>query len=173
MPAPSNIPRSRLKELPTHTFPLASRAQRELADQIDLGLCVLVAVGLGCLGLIVPSEFMVWVIVGGVLTALFTYWLTRAVMESSPLQAGPGMLILGIRVQNRDGSRLSFRRASSRFWLGCLFRFRIFMLWYLQSGPDPEDAILGCIIVKHRGVATHQGQTASHRPDGDQRPPSA
>ena len=47
-------------------------------------------------------------------------WLYFAAMESSPRQATLGKLALGIRVVGRDGARISFARASARFFAAAL-----------------------------------------------------
>jgi uncharacterized RDD family membrane protein YckC len=48
-------------------------------------------------------------------------WLYYSIMESSRYQATLGKLFLGLVVVGADGERVSFRRASARFWTVALF----------------------------------------------------
>ncbi|HWF44040.1 MAG TPA: RDD family protein [Candidatus Kapabacteria bacterium] len=45
-------------------------------------------------------------------------WLYSALMESSKLQATVGKLAVGLRVTDREGRRISFTRASARYFSG-------------------------------------------------------
>ncbi len=48
--------------------------------------------------------------------AFVVAWVYMAGMESSSFQASIGKLLLGIRVVGKDGGRISFARATGRFW---------------------------------------------------------
>ena len=57
---------------------------------------------------------------------LFSFiWLYFALLESSPWQATVGKKILGLKVVHLDGSRISFGRATARYFSKFLSRFPI------------------------------------------------
>jgi uncharacterized RDD family membrane protein YckC len=70
--------------------------------------------------------------VTGVAT-LIAVWLYHALMESSSLQATLGKMALGIVVTDLDGGRISFGRATARWWSQILSAL-IFGVGYLMAG---------------------------------------
>ena len=52
----------------------------------------------------------------GFIIGLIIPWLYWAVMESSPKQATLGKMALGIIVTDLEGNRISFGRATGRYW---------------------------------------------------------
>jgi uncharacterized RDD family membrane protein YckC len=60
-------------------------------------------------------------------------------MESSPLQATVGKLILDLKVTDLSGERISFRRATGRYFLKSFSAF-LFMLGYLLTFSDRKQA---------------------------------
>jgi uncharacterized RDD family membrane protein YckC len=79
-------------------------------------------------------------------------WLYYALMESSPWQGTLGKRALSIGVTDLNGHRLSFGRASGRFF-GKLLSGMTFALGYLMAGFTEKkqalhDIISGCLVVK-------------------------
>jgi uncharacterized RDD family membrane protein YckC len=79
-------------------------------------------------------------------------WVYYAVPESSIDQATPGKKLLGIIVTDLDGSRISFGRASGRYW-GKLVSGLILMIGYLMAGFTEKkqalhDIMANCLVVK-------------------------
>jgi len=73
--------------------------------------------------------------------ALFSYWLYSAVMESSPLEATVGKLMLRLRVTDADGHRISFIRATGRYW-GKIVSLGTFFIGFLMAvGNDRKQAL--------------------------------
>jgi uncharacterized RDD family membrane protein YckC/type II secretory pathway pseudopilin PulG len=78
-------------------------------------------------------------------------WLYYALMESSPKQATLGKMALGIRVVDLAGRRISFLRASARFF-GQILSSMIFCIGYMMAGftrrkQALHDMIAGCLVV--------------------------
>jgi uncharacterized RDD family membrane protein YckC len=79
-------------------------------------------------------------------------WSYYAGMESSPLRATLGKLALGIRVTAIDGSRLSYGRATGRFF-GRLVSGAILGIGYLMAGFTARkqalhDLMAGTLVVQ-------------------------
>ncbi|MHB9134308.1 MAG: RDD family protein [Armatimonadota bacterium] len=78
-------------------------------------------------------------------------WIYFAVLESSPLQGTPGKLALKLKVTDLDGSRLSFARASYRYF-GKIVSSILF-IGYIRAAFNPRkqalhDSIAGCLVVR-------------------------
>jgi len=96
------------------TTPIANYAnfwRRALATAIDIFLVVLLSLGISFL--FVPSEDPVFedVLQAGMLLGIL---LGAALFESSALQATPGKRLLGLKVTDERGQRISFFRAIGR-----------------------------------------------------------
>jgi uncharacterized RDD family membrane protein YckC len=87
--------------------------------------------------------------------SLFSFvitWLYFAVMESSSYQATIGKLILGMRVTDVDGQRISFARATGR-WFAKILSTLILWIGYLMIAFTPRkrglhDYIAGTLVYK-------------------------
>jgi uncharacterized RDD family membrane protein YckC len=84
-----------------------------------------------------------------VLTAGWLYW---ALLESSAWQATLGKKILGLRVTDLEGRRISFARASGRYF-GKLISQLLLLFGFLMAGFTKKkqalhDMIAGCLVVK-------------------------
>lgn len=82
--------------------------------------------------------------------ALVFGWLYRAGMESSSFQGTLGKLAVQIKVTDLDGSRISFERASGRYFAKFL-SFIAFGVGYLMVGFTPRkqglhDRIAGTLV---------------------------
>ena len=90
---------------------------------------------------------------GGFFIMLFILlpWLYYSIMESSAKQATLGKLAFGIRVVNYEGNRISFGRATGRYFAKMLSGL-IFSIGYIIAGFTPKkqalhDMIAGTLVV--------------------------
>jgi uncharacterized RDD family membrane protein YckC len=79
-------------------------------------------------------------------------WLYFASFESSAWQATPGKKMLGLVVTDIKGRRVTFARASGRFWGKLLSQF-IFFLGFVMAGFTERkqalhDMIARCLVVR-------------------------
>jgi uncharacterized RDD family membrane protein YckC len=84
--------------------------------------------------------------------ALFGLWLYYAILESSAWQGTVGKKVLGLRVTDLDGNRISFGRATGRFFAKLVSNFT-FMIGYIMAGFTAKkqalhDMIAGCLVTK-------------------------
>jgi uncharacterized RDD family membrane protein YckC len=73
------------------------------------------------------------------------FWLYYAIQESSARQATFGKRILGLRVVDNDGQRISFSRASARFF-GKVLSGLICSIGYIMAGFTAQKQALHDII---------------------------
>lgn len=79
-------------------------------------------------------------------------WLYEATMESSSKQATVGKMALGLKVTDEYGNRISFARASARYFSKILSRM-ILMLGYIMVGftqrkQGLHDMIAGTLVIR-------------------------
>jgi len=79
-------------------------------------------------------------------------WLYFSLCESSPLQATLGKLALDLRVTDQTGARVSFLRATGRFF-GKMLSAIILGLGFIMAGFTEKkqalhDMIAGCLVVR-------------------------
>ena len=79
-------------------------------------------------------------------------WIYYAVSESSPDRATPGKRVIGIIVTDLDGNRISFGRASGRYW-GKMLSGIILMIGFLMAGFTEKkqalhDILANCLVLK-------------------------
>ncbi len=79
-------------------------------------------------------------------------WLYYALMESSKLRGTLGKMALNIRVTDMDGDRISFARATGRYFGKILSSF-IFLIGYIMAGFTEKkqalhDMLAGCLVIK-------------------------
>lgn len=94
-------------------------------------------------------------------------WLYFAVMESSTKQATLGKMALGIKVRGLGGGRISFARASGRYF-GKIISGLTLGIGYLMAGFTARkqalhDMIASCLVVSREFTAEHARQQP---PDG-------
>jgi uncharacterized RDD family membrane protein YckC len=85
--------------------------------------------------------------------AILGLWLYFAIMESSAWQGTVGKKILGLRVTDLGGNRISFGRATGRFF-GKLLSNLTFAIGYIMAGFTAKkqalhDMIAGCLVTKN------------------------
>ena len=78
-------------------------------------------------------------------------WVYMAGMESSPFQATLGKLILGAKVVDTSGNRLSFPRASARFFCRLLaalpWGLGLLIVGLTNKKQGLHDMMAGCLVV--------------------------
>jgi uncharacterized RDD family membrane protein YckC len=86
------------------------------------------------------------------LLVVMAAWLYWALLESSALQATPGKRMLGLIVTDLQGRRISFARASGRFFGKTISGF-LLMAGYIMAGFTEKkqalhDMLAGCLVLK-------------------------
>ena len=86
------------------------------------------------------------------LLVVMAAWLYWALLESSALQATPGKRMLGLIVTDLQGRRISFARASGRFFGKAISGF-LLMAGYIMAGFTEKkqalhDLIASCLVLK-------------------------
>lgn len=131
-----------------------------IIDQIILSIVTVIIVFLlgfvmglffAAIGMDTPTIQTVAAVLGyffGVILA----WIYYAVSESSPDQATPGKKLIGIIVTDLDGNRISFGRASGRYW-GKILSSLILMIGFLMAGFTEKkqalhDILANCLVLK-------------------------
>jgi uncharacterized RDD family membrane protein YckC len=137
-----------------------------LIDQIVVGIAAfvvlipglaLLGIGIGA-GIMEESESAVGLIFAAIAAYLMAIvliivgqWLYYALMESSGKQATLGKLALGIVVTDLNGSRVSFGRATGRYF-GKIVSGMIMCIGYIMAGFTERkqalhDIMAGCLVV--------------------------
>ncbi len=79
-------------------------------------------------------------------------WLYFAGFEASSKQATPGKMVLGIIVTDVNGSRISFGRASGRFFAkivsGLILGIGYLMAGFTEKKQALHDMMAGCLVVR-------------------------
>ncbi len=87
-----------------------------------------------------------------VLTFIPIPWLYWAILESSSSQATLGKMALGIIVTDLDGNRVSFNKASLRFWgkilSGWILNIGYIMAAFTKKKQALHDIIAKCLVVR-------------------------
>jgi uncharacterized RDD family membrane protein YckC len=79
-------------------------------------------------------------------------WIYEATLESSSRQATVGKMVLGLKVTDEHGNRISFARASARFFSKILSRMTL-LIGYIMAGFTERkqalhDMIAGTLVVR-------------------------
>ncbi len=86
------------------------------------------------------------------LAAFLLAWLYDALLTSSPLQATPGKLVLGMRVATADGASIGFGRATGRFFgkivSGIIFNVGYLMVAFTARKQGLHDMIANTVVVR-------------------------
>ncbi|MUL35024.1 RDD family protein [Gloeocapsopsis dulcis] len=81
-------------------------------------------------------------------------WLYYSLMESSAKQATIGKMMLGIYVTDLQGKRISFSRATGRYFSNYIsaltFGIGYLMVNFTKKKQALHDIMAGCLIVKER-----------------------
>ena len=88
------------------------------------------------------------------LVSVVISWLYFALMESSPRGATVGKMVLGLRVVDEQGNRLSFLRATGRFFAKIVSSIILFIGFLMIAFTDRKrglhDIMAGTLVVKIR-----------------------
>lgn len=99
----------------------------------------------GLAAAMVGASLMMWVVVAA------AGWLYFALMESSSKQATLGKMALSIIVTDVNGNRLSFGRASGRYFgkilSGLILYIGFIMAAFTEKKQALHDMIAGCLVV--------------------------
>jgi uncharacterized RDD family membrane protein YckC len=86
------------------------------------------------------------------LLALMTGWIYFAFMESSGWQATLGKKALGLKVTDMAGNRITFARASGRFFgkllSGMILMIGFFMAGFTERKQALHDILAGCLVLR-------------------------
>jgi uncharacterized RDD family membrane protein YckC len=86
--------------------------------------------------------------------ALIVTWLYFALMESSPRGATVGKMVLGLRVVDEQGNRISFMRATGRFFAkivsGIILFIGFLMIAFTDRKRGLHDIMAGTLVIKVR-----------------------
>ncbi len=126
---------------------------RAIAGVIDLLLAfvvyMLVCFSAGALGAMVFGQASVvsWATPVAYGLQFFVPWLYFSIMESSEMQATFGKKALGLKVIDINGNRLSFSRATARFF-GKILSALLLGLGFVMTAFTPRKQALHDIIVE-------------------------
>jgi uncharacterized RDD family membrane protein YckC len=94
------------------------------------------------------STYLLLIFLGAMVAA----WLYYALMESSAKQATFGKLALSLRVTDMAGNRLTFGRATGRFFgkfiSGAILYIGYFMIGFTQQKQGLHDIMAGTLVVR-------------------------
>jgi len=132
------------------TVEYADYFKRTFAVLIDsMILSVIVIIPYFVLGVImavagIPLELLsLWVVLA--------VWLYSAMLESSGMRATPGKRAMGIIVTDLEGKKISFGRASGRFWAKSLSALTFFigylMIFFTEKRQTLHDMLSGCVVI--------------------------
>lgn len=96
-----------------------------------------------------PADVLYLIMVG---TFFLTPWLYYALLESGPRQATPGKRLFKTKVTDLAGNRISFARASARYFSKYL-SFYLLLTGYLAQPFKPKkqalhDVLAGTLVIK-------------------------
>ncbi len=124
-----------------------------MIDAIILGLLtflLMMGVGMVIGGMMHDPELMFKFSQFGMLMDVILFWLYFALQESSPLQATLGKRLLGIYVTDGDGKRLTFVRATIRYfskYLSIIFMIGFIMAAFTKNKQALHDLIADTLVV--------------------------
>jgi uncharacterized RDD family membrane protein YckC len=157
---------------PAMPSPYAGFWLRFVAFLIDeavlvLGVCILGLLAMALVGVETlrtafegldknPDQFpaeLVLVMVTFFLTAALMTWLYHAWMESSPNQGTLGKMALGLIVTDMQGRRVTFARATGRFFARIITGMIPLGIGYILAGITEKkqalhDIIAGCLVLR-------------------------
>lgn len=131
-----------------------------LLDSILLGLTAGIAVFMPLMSRGAISQNNFWDIYTGTtqqyvalrLLMLMIQWAYFALLESSPWQASLGKRMLGLKVTDLDGKRISFGRASARYFCtllsGFILMIGFIMIAFTQKKQGLHDILTACLVIK-------------------------
>jgi uncharacterized RDD family membrane protein YckC len=83
--------------------------------------------------------------------SIVIWWIYHVSMEASPLQGTLGKLAVAAKVVDLQGRRLSFARASGRYWAkllsGAILGIGYLMVAFTENKQALHDTMSGCLVV--------------------------
>jgi uncharacterized RDD family membrane protein YckC len=88
-----------------------------------------------------------------IVVSFVLYWIYYAIFESSSWQATPGKMILGLYVTDLDGHRITFGRASGRFFGKLVSKYLTIYIGYIMAGFTARkqalhDILASCLVLR-------------------------
>jgi uncharacterized RDD family membrane protein YckC len=83
----------------------------------------------------------------------FAEWVYFSAFQSSPRQATPGQMLLGVRVTTLEGARIGFARATGRYfasWLSYILLIGFIMGAFTTRKQTLHDMIVGTLVLRDR-----------------------
>jgi uncharacterized RDD family membrane protein YckC len=122
-----------------------------LIDQIIIGIgAFIIGFILGFLYVFITGTdagLEIWAYLLGILFD----WLYFAILESSPSQATPGKMALGIKVTDMNGSRISFARATGRYFAkylsSAILLIGYIMIAFTEKKQGLHDILAGTLVI--------------------------
>jgi len=100
--------------------------------------------------ILLGSAILITILVFGII-ATFINWLYYALMESSPKQATLGKMALGLKVVDENGMRISFARASGRFFgkilSGLILNIGFIIAGFTAKKQALHDILANCLVI--------------------------
>ncbi len=117
---------------------------------VQVFILVIVIAGMGLGGS--SEQTMVILTVALNLAMFVAMWLYFALMESSKLQATLGKLVIGVVVSDLDGNRISFGRATGRYFGKFVSRLILgigyFMAGWTGRKQALHDIMAKCLVIR-------------------------
>jgi uncharacterized RDD family membrane protein YckC len=85
-----------------------------------------------------PGIIAIWI---GAVFGLFASWLYEAALESSSKQATLGKMVLGMKVTDLQGNRISFARATARHFCKYISAMIMFIGYIMAGFTDRKQAL--------------------------------
>ena len=160
--AQANKPATEVRDVAFISQTFAGFWFRTLAAIVDSLLCQIAAVllvvplgfalGASMAGKSTPSEIETAAQTMGFVVGFLINWLWFTLAESSNWQASIGKKMVGLKVTDENGDRISFGKANARYWskiLSALIFFVGFlMVAFTGKKQGLHDKIAGTIVVK-------------------------
>ena len=131
------------------------RAGALTIDVIIFGIfqAILMIVVIGSVTVSEPSDEAAGAAAIGLnIVVIVAAWLYFALMESSSKQATVGKMMIGAVVTDLDGNRISFGRASGRYFgkfvSGIILGIGYIMAVFTQRKQALHDIMAGCLVVR-------------------------
>jgi len=117
---------------------------------VTLTFLLMMGIGIVIGGMMHDPELMTKFSQFGMLMDVVMFWLYFALQESSPLQATLGKRLLGIYVTDSNGERLTFIRATIRYfskYLSSVFMIGFIMAAFTKNKQGLHDLIADTLVV--------------------------
>lgn len=96
---------------------------------------------------------------------LLVLWSYFAIMESSKFQATFGKMAVGLRVVDREGKKITFRRATARFWSKSLSAITVLIGWFIAGFTKKKqalhDLVAGTCLIEEEILKARQVETTA------------